>query len=309
MRARRRRARALRVAGDACRAGEGPHTSAPPRSTPTAPSTPRRPARLDGARPAARHPARARRGARGQRRHGHARLRPAAATSRLRVQRRRRRRSSRCTRAVHGRRAWLPGPHTIDVRAVDADGRADPTPQRWTFEVPAQRSALGAGGSGTDLDRDRIPDTDEMLPLGNVPPVAGVRTLATLVSGTVYVKLPVRRSRLHRPGRSRASSRSRGWRRCRSGRSSTRAAGRSALQTAGDGRPAGDRRRRLGRATLSAAIFRIRQASVRRAALRPRAIPTSLVLPAPRDGALPVRRARQGRRAHAHARPPRACSA
>ena len=76
------------------------------------------------------------------------------------------------------------GPHTVDVRAVDADGRPDPTPQRYAFEVP---STFGADASGTDLDRDRIPDSQETLPLGNVPPVAGVRTLATLVSGVVYV--------------------------------------------------------------------------------------------------------------------------
>ena len=39
-----------------------------------------------------------------------------------------------------------------------------------------------------------------MLPLGNVPPVAGVRTLATLISGTVYVKLPARAARWSQAG-------------------------------------------------------------------------------------------------------------
>ena len=76
------------------------------------------------------------------------------------------------------------------MRAVDADGRADPTPERFTFDVPGARSAVSSGVSITDLDRDHIPDPEEILPLGNVPPLAGVRTLATLISGTVYVKLP-----------------------------------------------------------------------------------------------------------------------
>jgi hypothetical protein len=82
------------------------------------------------------------------------------------------------------------GPHTLDVRAVDADGRPDPSPAHYAFDVPARSSSVAVNPLATDLDRDQIPDTQETLPLGNVPPVAGVRTLASLVSGTVYVKLP-----------------------------------------------------------------------------------------------------------------------
>jgi hypothetical protein len=168
-----------------------------------------------------------------------------------------------------------PGQHMIDVRAVDADGRPDPTPQRWTFDVPAQRSIIGTPFTETDLDRDRIPDSQEILPLGNVPPVAGVRTLAALISGTVYVKLPSRtllQSRL--PGFVPLK----GTAALPVGTIVDARRGRLSLQAAADGRPLGDPRRRVGRSTLADAIFQIRQARLRRPALKARPIATSLVL-------------------------------
>ena len=171
-----------------------------------------------------------------------------------------------------------PGTHTIDVRAVDADGRADPTPERFTFDVPGARSAISSGVSITDLDHDHIPDPEEILPLGNVPPLAGVRTLATLISGTVYVKLPLMARSGLQAGPLSGFVPLKGIAALPVGTIVDARRGALALQTSADGRSLGDRRRQLGRARLTAAIFQIRQARLRRAALRARPIPTDLVL-------------------------------
>jgi len=162
-----------------------------------------------------------------------------------------------------------PGPHTLAVRSVDADGRPDPTPAVWTFTVP-DPSVISS--TAADVDRDKIPDTQEILPLGNVPPIAGERGLATLVSGTVYVKLPAGLSQLAGfvPLKGVAA--------LPVGTIVDARRGTVALETAADGRAATDPRRRLSRSRLSAAIFQIRQA---RARARARAIATQLVLQTP----------------------------
>ena len=175
-----------------------------------------------------------------------------------------------------------PGAHTLDVRAVDATGRADPTPQRYAFDVPA---VAAAGTNVPDLDQDRIPDAEETLPLGNVPPVAGVRTLVRLLSGTVYVKLPSTGRGLRQAGPLPGFVPLKGIAALPVGTIVDARRGSLSLQSAGDGRAATDPRRRLGSATLAGAIFRIRQAKLLRAALRARAIPTTLVLSsAPDEG-------------------------
>ena len=165
-----------------------------------------------------------------------------------------------------------PGPHTLDVRAVDADGRADPTPERFAFVVPAKPSGISA--ETADADKDGIVDSQDTLPAGNVPPVAGVRTVLTLLSGTVYVKLPATRPLQQLPGFVPLK----GIAALPIGTVVDARRGTIAIETARDGRPATDPRRRLGRATLSQAIFQIRQARARRAAQRTRQIPTSFVL-------------------------------
>ena len=169
-----------------------------------------------------------------------------------------------------------PGPHTVDVRSVDADGRADPTPRRFAFDVPAG-SVLGA--EAADLDRDRIPDSQETLPLGNVPPIAGVRTLASLISGEVYVKLP--RTVPQQVGALAGFVPLKGIAALPVGSIVDARRGKLAIESAGDGRAGTDPRRRLGHATLAQAIFQIRQARLRRIALRSRQIPTSFVLQSP----------------------------
>ncbi len=172
-----------------------------------------------------------------------------------------------------------PGVHTIDVRAVDADGRADPTPQRWTFAVPDPRPIIGADvPKVADLDHDQIPDSQEVLPLGNVPPLAGIRTLVRLISGTVYVKLPSNAARPLQAGPLAGFIPLKGIAALPIGTIVDARLGSLSVQSAADGRAVTDPRRRVGQATLASSIFQIRQARLRRAALRARAIPTSLVL-------------------------------
>lgn len=173
-----------------------------------------------------------------------------------------------------------PGRHTLAVRSVDADGRPDPTPAQWAFDVPPSSTFAS---SVADVDRDRIPDVQEVLPLGNVPPIAGERGIATLISGTVYVKLPgTRQLSGFVPLKGVAA--------LPVGTIVDARRGTLALETAADGRAATDRRRRLSRSRLSAAIFQIRQARLRRPSLRARAIATQLVLLTPPSADVGCRR-------------------
>jgi hypothetical protein len=168
-----------------------------------------------------------------------------------------------------------PGPHTLAVRSVDQDGRPDATPAQWTFDVPSVFSS-----AVPDLDGDRIPDTQEILPLGNVPPIAGERGLARLISGTVYVKLPgLRQLAGFVPLKGVAA--------LPVGTIVDARRGTLALETAADGRAATDPRRRFSRSVLSAAIFQIRQARLRRPS---RAVATQLLLVTPPSADVACRR-------------------
>ena len=130
-----------------------------------------------------------------------------------------------------------------------------------------------------DLDADRIPDTQELLPLGNVPPIVGERSLARLISGTVYVKLPARSAGLKQqlPGFVPLK----GVAALPVGTVVDARRGTIGLETAADSRAATDPLRRLSRSRVSAAIFQIRQAMQRRPSLRTRAVATQLVLATP----------------------------
>ena len=188
-----------------------------------------------------------------------------------------------------------PGRHTLEVRAVDEDGRVDPTPAAWAFDVPAAPPVIPTAvpdidadvpgappvipSAVPDLDADRIPDTQELLPLGNVPPIVGERSLARLISGTVYVKLPARSAGFKQlPGFVPLK----GVAALPIGTVVDARRGTIGLETAADSRAATDPlRRRLSRSRVSAAIFQIRQAMQRRPSLRTRAVATQLVLATP----------------------------
>ena len=181
-----------------------------------------------------------------------------------------------------------PGRHTLAVRSVDDDGRVDLTPAAWAFDVPGESPVISS--AVPDLDADRIPDTEEILPLGNVPPIVGERSLARLISGTVYVKLPARSAGLKQqlPGFVPLK----GVAALPVGTVVDARRGTIGLETAADSRAATDPLRRLSRSRVSAAIFQIRQAMQRRPSLRTRAVATQLVLATPPAADVGCRRQR-----------------
>lgn len=102
------------------------------------------------------------------------------------------------------------GPHTFRARAVDPYGNLDPTPAERTWAVafppPPSGPDLGPDGDGVPDDRDNCPDAAnadqadededavgdacEILPSGDIEPVAGLRTTVEAVAGEVFVRLP-----------------------------------------------------------------------------------------------------------------------
>ncbi len=184
-----------------------------------------------------------------------------------------------------------PGPHTIEARAVDADGRPDPTPLIWAVDIPGTLPGPRPPDipAPADRDRDGIPDTRETLPLGDVPPVAGVRAVARLISGRVRVRLP---ARFPEGFGTEPTTPVKGYvpldgvATLPVGTVVDARNGTLSLDSALDGRGG------VQQTTLSAAIFRIRQARVR-AAQRAQ-IPTDLALVSPPRAEQRCRRARKG---------------
>ncbi len=108
-----------------------------------------------------------------------------------------------------------PGVHTVGGRVVDADGDVDTASAGVTVAaatapvtlpsapgapdgdrdgVPDDRDScpLAANADQRDADGDRIGDACELLPLGNVAPVAGANAVVRLLAGAVTVQLPGR---------------------------------------------------------------------------------------------------------------------
>ncbi len=113
---------------------------------------------------------------------------------------------------VHGLAA---GAHTFTVGMRDRFGTPDPTPVTWSWTVdlspppapplaavaapdadadgvPDARDNCPAVSNATqaDGDTDGVGDACETAPSGDLPPVAGVRVTAEVLSGEVFIKLP-----------------------------------------------------------------------------------------------------------------------
>jgi hypothetical protein len=178
------------------------------------------------------------------------------------------------------------GRHTLTAAARDRWGRQDATPATYGWTVIADIDLDGvldaadncprtANRSQADTDADGIGDACELLPSGNVVPVAGANVVATDVRGDVFVKLPPARA-----GRSLLQDSGfvplKGVAGLPVGSVVDARNGSLAIRAAANSRRATDPRLKAHQARLAAGVFRIRQARNRR---RPgRKIPTDFVL-------------------------------
>jgi hypothetical protein len=183
------------------------------------------------------------------------------------------------------------GQHVFSVSSADRVGNAAEVTHRYSVAAPAaDRDGDGVGDAGdscpavpnadqADADGDRIGDACELLPPGNRPVAAGQSTVATLVSGEVFVLLPtvattVMRTRLQQLGSGFVSLK--GVASLPVGTVVDARKGSLAINSAANSRPVGDPRRRIQVATFAAGMFRIRQR--RPPAVSSRRIPTDAVL-------------------------------
>jgi hypothetical protein len=179
------------------------------------------------------------------------------------------------------------GRHTLTAAARDRWGRLDATAAAYGWTVIADIDLDGvldaadncpraANRSQADTDADGIGDACELLPDGNVVPVAGANVVATAVRGDVFVKLPGARA-----GRASLFQDSgfvplKGVAALPVGSVVDARNGSLAIRAAANSRRASDPRLKAHQARLAAGVFRIRQARNRR---KPgRKIPTDFVL-------------------------------
>jgi hypothetical protein len=152
-----------------------------------------------------------------------------------------------------------------------ADGDGDGAP------ADADNCPQAPNADQSDDDRDRIGDACDVLPSGATPPVAGVNSIVRLLAGDVSVTLP-----------GGAVVPLQGVASIPVGAVVDARKGRVLLRSASGGRRAG----RIQRATVSAGIFKIRQARARRGGPP---VATTLLLQTPRGAARAcARRARKG---------------
>jgi hypothetical protein len=132
-----------------------------------------------------------------------------------------------------------------------------------------------------DADADRGGDACDQLPPGDRPPVAGVTTLVRAISGEVYVRLPARGGGGLR--QQAAFVPLKGIAALPIGSEVDARKGTIDLQTAANGFDPSSARAQRQRATLSAAMFKIRQARVQKGLAKSATIPTDLALQTPSE--------------------------
>jgi hypothetical protein len=133
-----------------------------------------------------------------------------------------------------------------------------------------------SNGGQADIDADRLGDACDPLPPGDAPPIAGVSALVRVVSGEIYVRLPSDGARGLRQAASFVPLK--GIAALPIGTDVDARKGTIELQTAGNGYDPASARAQRQQATLSAAMFQIRQARVRKGLAKSAAIPTDLAL-------------------------------
>jgi hypothetical protein len=177
------------------------------------------------------------------------------------------------------------GPHSLQVRAVDLAGVVDPSPATASWTVvppPVVVRVVDTDGDGVpdvpdncpadpnpgqaDGDRDGVGDACELLPPGDLPPVAGVRTIVRAVAGEVFVRLPRRARRT--VAQSSGFVPLKGVASVPVGSTVDTRKGRVALTSAADYRRASSPRHREQSGSFATAIFKIKQRREQRVSAR-----------------------------------------
>lgn len=202
------------------------------------------------------------------------------------------------------------GAHSLTVTSIDAYGAADPSPAQVQFTVEAadadgdgrpdasDNCPAVANSDQADGDRDGVGNACEVLPAGNVPPVAGVNTVVRQIAGDVFVKLPAGRTRLGFRGMISAFQETgflplKGVASVPIGSTVDTRKGEIGIESAANGFASGDSRARRQSARIKAGLFAIKQARAkRRATARERRVSIAVdidLLSAPRAEAICAR--------------------
>jgi hypothetical protein len=123
-----------------------------------------------------------------------------------------------------------------------------------------------------DLDKDGVGDACDLLPPGTLPPVAGVNAVVSVLSGTVFVKLPagLRQDSGFVPLKGSAS--------LPVGSTVDTRQGSIAVASAANGYAPASPRAKRQTATVRAGMFSLRQAKLRKHAKKAKPIPTDIAL-------------------------------
>jgi hypothetical protein len=197
-----------------------------------------------------------------------------------------------------------PGTHALAVRSIDVAGNVDATPAQrsWSIAAPVVAARPPDGDKDgipdasdncptkpnsdqVDSDKDGVGDACEVLPPGDVLPVAGVNTVVQLVSGDVYVKLPVHTplgfSGMRAPLQDSGYVPLKGLASVPVGSTVDARQGTLNVNAAANGYAPSSQRARAQQAVITAGLFQIRQARLKKQAKRSAPISTDLALSSP----------------------------
>ncbi|MDA0169550.1 thrombospondin type 3 repeat-containing protein [Solirubrobacter taibaiensis] len=198
-----------------------------------------------------------------------------------------------------------PGAYSLSVVAVDHYGARDTTPAQADFTIaqpnpappppPAEPDSdadgvpdardncpAAANSDQKDGDADGVGDACDTLPPGNVPPKPGETSVVKVVSGEVFVKLPVRTALgfdgLRAPLQTTSFVPLKGVASIPLGATVDTTRGEVAIDSAANSYSAADRRAKRQSARIRAAIFLLKQ---KRAKAKSSSIPTDVSLLSP----------------------------
>lgn len=198
------------------------------------------------------------------------------------------------------------GAHLLRVIAVDRYGLADdrtPAQYAWTVVAPAPPPDADRDGipdasdncpdkantDQADADKDGVGNACEVLPAGDVPPVAGLNAVVKLVSGDVFVKLPTHTplgfDGMRAPLQESGFVPLKGVASVPVGSTVDARKGELSMESAANGYAASDRHARRTALRIRAGIFAIKQARLKQKAKRSASIATDVGLVTPTGAA------------------------